>query len=83
MDDSEDTSLICEFLGGPFDGRLARILPDVECFVSIEADIVSFGDAVGFDRFCRVYTPDGDGHLVHTRHPRERFPATEDVLEGD
>ncbi len=65
--------LVREFMHGPCDGLVMSVPADVPGFYLPELDVISFGDALGWERFCHVYVPDGGGRFYHADAPIERL----------
>lgn len=75
----DDTSMVREFLKGPKDGLVTRVPIDDTCFYLAETQLMSFGTAMGYEKYCHVYEPDNEGHFVHILPPECRLPDSERV----
>ena len=71
--------LLREFHGGPKDGMVVRVPADATCFYLAETNLLSCGNAVGCGRWCHIYEPDGEGHLIHMLPPLRRLTELERV----
>lgn len=69
--------MLREFLGGPKDGMVVKVPADATCFYMAETNLLSFGNALGCEKWCHIYEPDGEGHLIHMLPPVCRLTELE------
>lgn len=77
---NQSTLLSREFVNGPLDGLVRSVPTDVPCFLLTETNLLQFGNAQGYERFCYMYLPDGQGWFWLAREPIERLSVPKDAV---